>query len=1761
MPNDYLISVLEKSRKKLLDTSRRNRLLNFKETARDVAIVDEMPDNVFKHLVIDSKYFKFKSYDADDLFEEEQNLETNDISEDDHKPDRTLPTTRETEEKRWIDDVLQTPHTERELERKLRTLFYDHRRNIEETGANNLYLIAGFLDWSDEKGEREEKIISRAPLILIPVRINREKVFGATEYKLQFDDSALDTNFSLSEKLANNFDINLPLISEEKLPEQYWKEIEDAIQSKKRDGWKVIREMTLGLFRFNKQIMWHDLDPSKWPEHSPLLDKKVIKRILEGAEDDTPPGILTEEYNQEENEQENQVEKLTLVGEADSSQYSALIDAMNERDGLVIEGPPGTGKSQTITNLIAIALEKGLSVLFVAEKLAALSVVYDRLNTIGLGDFCMRLHGLKPRKKDLLTELDKRINLQTKSPRELEQKENELKATKDKLIEFSKAISKIAGPEEIPLYDIPWRTEKLKQDLPDAYEGVTIDKTDDITYESFANYKELMEDLGREWDEISIEARSAWYGFVPNNYNEARSEEFKSQLNNAISSCNKLQKLLDGFNINEDTPSLNEISRLLEFSQLDVEQNMPHLPSGIRTGFAHQIIHGGFINDYSELLIKIEDYLNSIAEVNSIFDYANEDSSKYYRLLKEHTESIGGVCCDSATLITDLSKEKVNLDNVIEGLGNIHEYTQPITKYLSNLLRTIDDYRDIISEADNTLNGPSELSLHAHDFHVKATVNNFLKEARKEYDELTQLENDLPVFNFESSFEASDVNESYIIINEKRDSWFPILNSDYRRSRKYIRGILNDSKLYSREGDFIGQLKKLVDYCKKRDSFHDNEDYKKSLGSLFDGIKTKWEVLEKIINFSQKLRESVGSENAENIISNWDSHIESIKSSKEKISSTISLFSNYRDSHPFPAALWQRPVTEILSTLTPWSEKLSQAITNLNRSWCNHNVSLADSKRILEIYKQAKEKETSIEEHEAFDKLIKEFWQKSQTDLSTLKELDSWFRDRLSISCINEDLLKFVIPDEETFQSELFSELLIGAKEFKTKFPEHTEFLNGEGDFDSENWIGGKKVPLADFRKKLETTITTIHYLPLMSAWQKLAVKVSERNLSSITKNLTEGILNGEQAPIAFEYSFYNSLLKNEIGKSSTLKNFSPGIYDNLRNKFSGIDKDILRLNSAKIASALGRASIPLGVHTGRVGEYTDKSLIRHYANQKQPRIQVRQLVKRASNAIKSMKPCFMMSPISVAQYLAPGEISFDLVVMDESSQIRPEDALGAIARAEKCIIVGDPKQLPPPPFFETTHPDDEDVDETILDDTESILDVCLKQFPYRRLRWHYRSQHESLIQFSNKKFYDDDLIIFPSPKGDARDFGVHHTFIDNPSYKSGRNRNEAEIVAENIIYHLKHHNDRSLGVAAFNKRQAEELQLIFDKKKEKEPEVEEAESQYDKKNPAEPLFIKNLENVQGDERDVIFISTTYGPESSNANVFQRFGPINSDMGWRRLNVIATRAKQKVELFTSMKPTDINIGPQSRQGVRALRDYIEYVSTGRIKEYGTPTDRAPDSDFEIAVIKIINDLGYECDPQVGVAGFFIDIGVRHPDRPGEYLLGVECDGATYHSSKSVRDRDRLRQEILEDKGWYIHRIWSTSWFNQRSVEVERLQKILNSEIEKDRIAITQVSTEAAEEIIKVEPSTTSDDIKKEKDDADDLLRLQLNRFWEKNISPHFKNRENSILSETMIDLFIGKRPLSEEDWFNFIPQKNREIIEPNESEYLEDILEILMEYC
>jgi very-short-patch-repair endonuclease len=418
-----------------------------------------------------------------------------------------------------------------------------------------------------------------------------------------------------------------------------------------------------------------------------------------------------------------------------------------------------------------------------------------------------------------------------------------------------------------------------------------------------------------------------------------------------------------------------------------------------------------------------------------------------------------------------------------------------------------------------------------------------------------------------------------------------------------------------------------------------------------------------------------------------------------------------------------------------------------------------------------------------------------------------------------------------------------------------------------------------------------------------------------------------------------------------------------------------------------------------------------------------------------------MMSPASIAQFIRPGGAEFDLVVIDEASQMRPEEALGTIGRGRQLVVVGDPHQLPPTSFFERIDIPGEDEDEDYVD-TESILDLALAVFhPARELRWHYRSRHESLIAFSNKHFYEGKLVVFPSPTPDHADYGIEHHMVEGLyTLRASVNLPEAQAVAEAALQFMATHPDRSLGIATINQAQREILSEEMDRIFARDRHAEAYRARWEK--TLEPFFVKNLENVQGDERDVIFISTVYGPEQRGGRVAQRFGPINSAAGHRRLNVLFTRAKEKVVLFSSMQPSDVLPTESSRPGVTILKEYLDYASSGQL-DAGVPTSRNPDSDFEVFVANRLRREGFEVVPQGGVAGYFIDLAVRDPRAPQRYLLGVECDGATYHSARSARDRDRLRQEILERKGWKLYRIWSTDWFSNSDREVVKLTRYIH----------------------------------------------------------------------------------------------------------------------
>lgn len=332
---------------------------------------------------------------------------------------------------------------------------------------------------------------------------------------------------------------------------------------------------------------------------------------------------------------------------------------------------------------------------------------------------------------------------------------------------------------------------------------------------------------------------------------------------------------------------------------------------------------------------------------------------------------------------------------------------------------------------------------------------------------------------------------------------------------------------------------------------------------------------------------------------------------------------------------------------------------------------------------------------------------------------------------------------------------------------------------------------------------------------------------------------------------------------------------------------------------------------------------------------------------------------------------------------------------------------------------------------------------PARRLKWHYRSRHPSLIAFSNNEFYSDDpLILFPSPYYDRPEFGVKRVHVADGKYGGRVNIPEAQRVAAAAAEHAVNHPDRSLGIVALNQPQAELIGMEIDRIAAANESFEAWRRRWEPS--LERFFVKNLENVQGDERDVIFISTVYGKDAEG-NFFQRFGPINNEGGHRRLNVLFTRSKYQTIVFTTMEAGEIRTDEKSKWGVRALKGYLKFAQDGLL-EYGKETGRSADSDFELAVADVLGAQGYQAVPQVGVAGYFIDIAVRHPQRPGDFVLGIECDGAAYHSSASARDRDRLRQEVLERLKWRIHRIWSLDWYRNPRRETDRLLSVVRESI-------------------------------------------------------------------------------------------------------------------
>lgn len=690
----------------------------------------------------------------------------------------------------------------------------------------------------------------------------------------------------------------------------------------------------------------------------------------------------------------------------------------------------------------------------------------------------------------------------------------------------------------------------------------------------------------------------------------------------------------------------------------------------------------------------------------------------------------------------------------------------------------------------------------------------------------------------------------------------------------------------------------------------------------------------------------------------------------------------------------------------------------------------------------------NIQDDSTVMNILRDLFNGLDTDLDALTATAIWGASMLRSHHLCESgIFIYLMNSDVAVNYNRASQMLINVVDLSEKLRVKLCDLEEFGDFNWKEWIDLDGGIASVLLKRVESAAGNIDSVLPWSKYINERADCTRIGLNGFITALEKKKLSAESIGQIYEFVVYRSIGRSIYKKYPEIEAFSGESHEKIRSNFVSLDAEIISLTGKSYAFEIDRTKVVPEGDTGyRVSDRTEMQLLRHAINTPKNRLKIRQLMTRAGRAIQALKPCFMMGPMSVAQYLKQGVVEFDMVVMDEASQLRPEDALGAIARGKQLIVVGDPKQLPPTNFFDRLVDDgtDEDGDDApvILSGSESILDICQQLFhPVRTLRWHYRSQHESLIAFSNFHFYSGKLLVFPSPFKRNNRLGLRYRYVKNGSYKDRQNIPEAQLVVDAVVEHMLQYPGESLGVVTLNQTQRDLIEDLLDKKLRNIAEAQTYVLRWEEE--GWPFFVKNLENVQGDERDVIFISTTFGKASGTDKVRQNFGPISRPDGWRRLNVLFTRSRRKIELFTSMLPEDIVLEAKTPLGTKALKEYLDYARRGILVSTDV-TCKDADSDFEISVGEMLRNRGFEVVPQLGVAGFFIDLAVRNPDRPGEFLAAIECDGATYHSSNSARDRDRIRQTILESLGWKdrIWRIWSTDWFYNPRRESERLLEFL-----------------------------------------------------------------------------------------------------------------------
>lgn len=1736
------LAFLSDLREKLLDLSLKNSLLNFHDkSARIVKIVDELPDHIFKFMVENGNTMTLlpeelaesslcqtieAHSDQLDLFsgKNEQPIPNGNSDcfplQGQYSPDTQLQQavqsvkTAIAEDQADIDAIekdgdseapedigfercdaphlcdefLQTNLIEDRLDGRMRRIYSDYRNIIDSTGSNMLFLSVGFLEWYDPA--REPDKVRLAPLILIPVHLKRGLSSvtrnGQTQqsciyrYSLSYSGDDITTNLTLSLKLRRDFNLELPEIEKDGIesPEVYLENVQKMLQfwtPPTKHSWRVLWFLRLGFFTFSKDVIYRDLDPHNWPQSS-LVNVPLVSTVISGIGPEQPLEIPLKEV-----EEVQKSGKIPTVMDADSSQLKVLIAASKGKN-IVVQGPPGTGKSQTIANLIASALAQGKTVLFMAEKLAALEVVQSRLEKVKLAPYCLELHS----KSSNVNAVHKQIRIRLESnPKKtasdpIFSRIGETNIVREPLNCHCDLMSMVLPGFDCDIAALFWKFElsKLKffralgMELSDP-RGICLEIPVLIASSSSADNECLptrsdLEAALRKFEIIETHISEgipqkgyAWQGFVPDGLTQEKVEKIGETLEAMI----KALEIINNSQKNSAIPYLASCDLVTFETIYNLCGNIQLPPADFYQGIASDIADKNLklpeVVTFFDDLLFIAKYRGS--NVEKIAENANVSESRINLILAELSSVMGrldkgGECLNGTNkIVSDLKEAKLRISSVRNSVQELANLTKVdfACGYLQDAINISEWLTKITKIEVAVYEAVSKLPPEANTRRYYAIAQERNAELLRKKVVLSQQ------FDLQNVPSPSQLTNFRAEIREARNTWKEWLPfGRFAAVKKQIRRFVKKSRTKISADLFLASLEELENFPKEELEFSSDANLIRNLGPVFRGCDTNWILLDSALDcfdlvqsFLQDVNTtSIFLKNLPKLLQNTElcvKHLKSIRSSMSGFSDLLPLI----DGLP-KETLIQQHFTNLLETIENHLSSLKKIISTVQDLKAGPQVPFAE---LRENVQNAISLRMASARVNSFQSCAKHFFDGINDLLSikhsVLKETISWIKMLEDQTGMNPVLLFWLLEDETpTRVSLLISEVnAIHGQIFS--WSSIASALSRYARIDSQSFFVCE--PIQKSAAKMVLGLRAAHNaLPILMRWtdfQRSVKSIEELGASHLLSFACQ-LNHKSSSPILSvlaEAAYYRQWTDCALKKYPLLWEFDRVTHEITRKRFVSVDKELFPAFQQLVVESANRKgqNAPHGVNCGPVSQYSDLGLIRHELEKKRRHIPVRELIRRSHSALQQLMPCWLMGPASVSQFLPPELVEFDLLIMDEASQIRPEDAVGSLARAKQVIVVGDSNQMPPSDVFTTTlSQNDEDTESSSVQDMKSILDHLSQYLQTESLRWHYRSQHHQLIQFSNERYYNKSLIIPPSSFIENQSLGIKWHYLPEALYSNSLNPVEADAVVKHLANHIKINsllasiNQESIGIVVMNVSQRDLVEELWDRCVQNDPNIRTALENY---KTDDPIFIKNLENVQGDERDVIVIGFTYGPDVNTKKVYQRFGPINKDDGWRRLNVLFSRSRRRIHVYSSMRSVEVIPGRgDGQRGISDLRAYLEFAETGKMCDLIIEDSRGPDSAFEEAVAMIVTSLGYEVHCQVGVVGFRIDLGVCHPSRPGVYICGIECDGAPYHSHPVARDRDRLREEIMRARGWDIFRIWSTDWYRNRSTEIDRLKMYL-----------------------------------------------------------------------------------------------------------------------